>query len=25
LRQSSPFVGVLSTVERRRIYDAFRA
>jgi hypothetical protein len=25
LRQSSPFAGVLSTVERRRIYDAFRA
>ena len=24
LRQSSPFAGVLSTVERRRIYDAFR-
>jgi hypothetical protein len=25
LRQSSPFAGVLSTDERRRIYDAFRA
>lgn len=25
LRQSSPFAGVLTTVERRRIYDAFRA
>ena len=25
LRQSSPFAGVLSTLERRRIYDAFRA
>lgn len=25
LRQSSPFAGVLSNVERRRIYDAFRA
>ena len=25
LRQSSPFAGVLSMVERRRIYDAFRA
>ena len=25
LRQSSPFAGILSTVERRRIYDAFRA
>lgn len=25
LRQSSPFAGVLSTAERRRIYDAFRA
>jgi hypothetical protein len=24
LRQSSPFAGVLSTAERRRIYDAFR-
>ncbi len=24
LRQSSPFAGVLSTVERRRIYSAFR-
>jgi hypothetical protein len=25
LRQSSPFAGVLSTAERRRIYEAFRA
>ncbi|MDH5275776.1 MAG: hypothetical protein OEW88_05065 [Gammaproteobacteria bacterium] len=25
LRQSSPFAGVLSATERRRIYDAFRA
>jgi hypothetical protein len=25
LRQSSPFAGVLSPAERRRIYDAFRA
>lgn len=25
LRQSSPFAGALSPVERRRIYDAFRA
>ncbi len=25
LRQSSPFAGVLTMVERRRIYDAFRA
>lgn len=25
LRQSSPFAGVLTTVERKRIYDAFRA
>ena len=25
LRQSSPFAGVLSTSERRRIYEAFRA
>jgi hypothetical protein len=25
LRQSSPFAGVPSTLERRRIYDAFRA
>lgn len=25
LRQSSPFAGVLSAAERRRIYDAFRA
>jgi hypothetical protein len=25
LRQSSPFAGVLSPVERKRIYDAFRA
>jgi hypothetical protein len=25
LRQSSPFAGILSAVERRRIYDAFRA
>jgi hypothetical protein len=25
LRQSSPFAGVLSVDERRRIYDAFRA
>lgn len=25
LRQSSPFAGVLSNVERRRIYEAFRA
>jgi hypothetical protein len=24
LRQSSPFAGVLSPVERRRIYEAFR-
>jgi hypothetical protein len=24
LRQSSPFAGVLSTVERRRVYAAFR-
>jgi hypothetical protein len=24
LRQSSPFAGVLTPVERRRIYDAFR-
>lgn len=24
LRQSSPFAGILSTAERRRIYDAFR-
>lgn len=24
LRQSSPFAGVLSAAERRRIYDAFR-
>jgi hypothetical protein len=25
LRQSSPFAGVLSATERRRIYEAFRA
>jgi hypothetical protein len=25
LRQSSPFAGVLTPVERKRIYDAFRA
>jgi hypothetical protein len=25
LRQSSPFAGLLSTVERKRIYEAFRA
>jgi hypothetical protein len=25
LRQSSPFAGVLSPAERKRIYDAFRA
>jgi hypothetical protein len=25
LRQSSPFAGVLSAAERRRIYEAFRA
>ncbi len=25
LRQSSPFAGVLSVTERRRIYEAFRA
>jgi len=25
LRQSSPFPGVLTPVERRRIYEAFRA
>ena len=25
LRQSSPFAGVLSNEERRRIYEAFRA
>ncbi len=25
LRQSSPFAGVLSAAERKRIYDAFRA
>ena len=25
LRQSSPFAGALSEVQRRRIYDAFRA
>ena len=25
LRQSSPFAGVLTAVERRRIYEAFRA
>jgi hypothetical protein len=25
LRQSSPFAGILSATERRRIYDAFRA
>ena len=25
LRQSSPFVGILTPTERRRIYDAFRA
>jgi hypothetical protein len=25
LRQSTPFAGVLSTTERRRIYEAFRA
>jgi hypothetical protein len=25
LRQSSPFAGVLSVAERRRIYEAFRA
>ena len=25
LRQSSPFAGVLSNTERRRIYEAFRA
>jgi hypothetical protein len=25
LRQSSPFVGILTAPERRRIYDAFRA
>jgi hypothetical protein len=25
LRQSSPFAGVLSSAERRRIYEAFRA
>jgi len=25
LRQSSPFAGILSAAERRRIYDAFRA
>jgi hypothetical protein len=25
LRQSSPFAGVLTTLERRRIYEAFRA
>lgn len=25
LRQSSPFAGVLTSVERKRIYDAFRA
>lgn len=24
LRQSTPFAGVLSTIERRRIYEAFR-
>jgi hypothetical protein len=24
LRQSSPFAGILTAVERRRIYDAFR-
>ena len=24
LRQSSPFAGVLTTAERRRVYDAFR-
>jgi hypothetical protein len=25
LRQSSPFAGVLTAAERRRVYDAFRA
>lgn len=25
LRQSSPFAGILSAVERRKVYDAFRA
>ncbi|MET0498650.1 MAG: hypothetical protein ABW106_10340 [Steroidobacteraceae bacterium] len=25
LRQSSPFAGILSAVERKRIYEAFRA
>ena len=25
LRQSTPFAGILSTAERRRIYEAFRA
>lgn len=25
LRQSSPFAGILSNIERRRIYEAFRA
>jgi len=25
LRQSSPFAGVLTPLERRRVYDAFRA
>jgi uncharacterized protein YmfQ (DUF2313 family) len=25
LRQSSPFAGILSTDERKRVYDAFRA
>lgn len=25
LRQSSPFAGILTTAERRRVYEAFRA
>jgi hypothetical protein len=25
LRQSSPFAGVLTPAERRRVYEAFRA